>query len=322
MAFARLIPNDIDVPFLDHRRAALIASVLAFALSCVFLIAPGLNLGIDFRGGVLIDIETPQEPDIERIRTAVNGLGLGGDVQVQRAVDRLRPNAVLIRVEAQEGEGAEAEAAQQRARDAVLRALSGLYPSLDESTASVEVVGPKVSGELVRAGAIAMALALLLMLLYIWGRFERRFSMGAIVALVHDVVITLGVFAIAGLEFNLSIIAALLTIVGYSMNDTVVLYDRVREEMRRFKKKDVAEIINLAINKTLSRTLMTSLTTLLALIALFVIGGQVLRGFSFAMILGVVIGTYSSIFVAAPILLLTGVSQTTLDDPAADAEPA
>ncbi len=322
MAFTRLIPNDINVPFLDHRRAALIASALAFALACVFFVTPGLNLGIDFRGGVLIDIETPEEPDVERIRTAVNGLGLGGDVQVQRAVDRLRPNAVLIRVEAQEGEGAEAETAQQRARDAVLRALSGLYPTLDESTASVEVVGPKVSGELVRAGAIAMVLALLLMLTYIWVRFERRFSIGAIVALVHDVVITLGVFAFARLEFNLSIIAALLTIVGYSMNDTVVLYDRVREEMRRFKKKDVADIINLAINKTLSRTLMTSLTTLLALIALFVIGGQVLRGFSFAMILGVVIGTYSSIFVAAPILLLTGVTQGALDDQAIDAEPA
>lgn len=320
MAFARLIPTNVNIPFLAQRRVATIVSALAFALSCVLIVAPGLNLGIDFRGGVLVDIETPEPPDVERIRVTLGDLGLGGDIQVQRASDALRQNAVLIRVEAQEGEGAAAETAQQRARDAVLGALSGLYPGLDESTASVEVVGPKVSGELVRAGVTAVVLALLLMLAYIWFRFEAwQYSVGAVVALVHDVVITLGVFAATGLEFNLSIIAALLTIVGYSMNDTVVLYDRIREKIRRFKKIELVELVNMAVNKTLARTLMTSLTTLLALVALFVIGGQVLRGFSFAMILGVLIGTYSSIFVAAPMLLFTGLPREAL---ASAAEPA
>ncbi len=312
MLFAQMVPADINIPFLKYRQTALIASVVAVVLSVFALVYPGLNFGIDFRGGVLVDVETPGEPDVEAIRTAVNNLGLGGDVQVQRAADQQRPNAVLIRVEAQAGEGAEAEIAQQEARGAVLAALVELYPQLNPADARVEVVGPKVSGELIQAGVMAVVLALVCMLAYIWWRFEWQFSVGAIAALVHDVLITLGLFALLRLEFNLSIIAALLTIVGYSMNDTVVVYDRIREKIRRYKKMELVELINFAINKTLARTLMTSVTTLIALVALFVIGGQVLRGFSFAMILGVLIGTYSSIFVAAPILLLTGIRREAL----------
>lgn len=320
MAFARLVPADVNVPFLAARHVAMAISMAAMVISAIALVTPGLNLGIDFRGGVLIDIETPEEPDVEAIREAVNGLGLGGDVQVQRAADQQRPNAVLIRVEAQAGEGVEAELAQQSARGVVLDALDVLYPNLNRADARVEVVGPKVSGELIRAGVTAVILALLFMLAYIWFRFEWQFSLGAIAALVHDVVITLGIFALLRLEFNLPIIAALLTIVGYSMNDTVVVYDRIREKLRRYKKMELVELVNFAINKTLARTLMTSITTLIALVALFAIGGQVLRGFTFAMILGVLIGTYSSIFIAAPVLLLTGVRREAMQ--VAQQEPA
>ncbi|HIF11156.1 MAG TPA: protein translocase subunit SecF [Sneathiellales bacterium] len=173
----------------------------------------------------------------------------------------------------------------------------------------VEFVGPKVSGELIRAGTLAIVLAVVAMLIYIWFRFEWQFSVGAVVALVHDVALTIGLFSIAGLEFNLSIIAAILTIVGYSMNDTVVVYDRVRENLRKFRRMELTELLNLSINDTLSRTTMTSLTTMLALLSLFFFGGEVIRGFTAAMIWGVVVGTYSSIFVAAPLLLILGVDR-------------
>ncbi|MHA7871894.1 MAG: protein translocase subunit SecF, partial [Hyphococcus sp.] len=181
----------------------------------------------------------------------------------------------------------------------------------------VDVVGPTVSGELIQKGAIAVALAIGMMLIYIWFRFEWQFSLGAIAALVHDVVITLGMFAVTSLEFNLSIIAAILTIVGYSMNDTVVVYDRVRENLRKFKSKPLEAVLDLSINDTLSRTVMTSVTTLLALGALLLLGGEVLRGFTFAMIWGIVIGTYSSIFVASPFLMATGVKRDWSSQPAA-----
>ncbi|MBD3669128.1 MAG: protein translocase subunit SecF, partial [Kangiella sp.] len=173
----------------------------------------------------------------------------------------------------------------------------------------VEVVGPKVSAELVEAGTLAVVIAVLLMLVYIWFRFEWQFSVGAVLALVHDVVLTIGIFSVLQLEFNLSIIAAILTIVGYSMNDTVVVYDRIREKLRKYKKMDLGDLLDLAINKTLSRTVMTSVTTLLALASLYIFGGEVIRGFTFAMMWGVVVGTYSSIFVAAPLLLILGVKR-------------
>jgi preprotein translocase SecF subunit len=274
------------------------------AISIGALVTRGLNFGIDFRGGSIIEIQTDGPADLTAIRTLLGELQLG-DVQVQQFG---APSDVLINIEQQDGsDDIGAEIAQQQAADRVKLALEESFPGVD--IRRTEVVGPNVSGELVPAGALSVVVALALMLLYIWWRFEWQFSVGAVLALAHDVILTMGMFAITQLEFNLSIIAAILTIVGYSMNDTVVVYDRIREKMRKYKKMLLEELLNLAINKTLSRTIMTSVTTLLALVSLFILGGEALRGFSFAMIWGVVIGTYSSIFVAAPLLLITGVNR-------------
>jgi len=226
-----------------------------------------------------------------------------GDVQVQTFGE---PTDLLIKVEQQdETDELTNEQAQQAASALVLAALQEIAP--DFELRRTEVVGGQVSGELVRAGTFAVIGALFFMLIYIWFRFEWQFAVGAVAALAHDVILTIGMFALVQIEFNLSIIAAILTIVGYSMNDTVVVYDRIRENMRRYKKLALPELLNGAINQTLSRTTMTSVTTLIALFSLFFLGGEVLRGFSFAMIWGVFIGTYSSIFIAAPILIITGV---------------
>jgi len=202
--------------------------------------------------------------------------------------------------------------AQQVALKSVQDAVIALYPEVDntENTLSVQVLGTKVSGELKTKGAMAVILALMMVLIYIWFRFEWQFGLGAVVALAHDVILTIGVFSLTELEFNLSIVAAILTIVGYSLNDTVIVYDRIRENLRKFKKKPLDEVLNLSINDTLSRTILTSMTTMLALVALYVWGGTGLHGFAFAMIWGVFVGTYSSIFVASPVLLLLGVNRT------------
>lgn len=244
----------------------------------------------------MIEIETPEAADISAIRTQLNGLGLG-DVQVQTFG---APNDVLIRIQSQGGEpGSDQEV------------VTLVKNELGESVQyrRVEVVGPKVSGELVNSGVTAVVLAVALMLVYVWFRFEWQFSIGAVLALVHDVITTIGIFSLLQIEFSLPIIAAILTIVGYSMNDTVVVYDRVRENLRKYKRMDLGELIDKAINETLTRTTMTALTTLLALFALYIFGGEVIRGFTFAMIWGVIIGTYSSIFVAAPVLLILGVKR-------------
>lgn len=292
----KLIPDDTHIPFIRSRYLALGASTLAVIASMVLVAVMGLNFGIDFRGGTLIEIGTEGPADIADLRSRLSGLELG-EVQIQSFG---APDDVLIRVETQPG-GA---AAQQAVVDAVRAELGA-----EVEYRRVEVVGPTVSGELIEAGILAIVLAVGMMLIYIWFRFEWQFSVGAVVALVHDVLITLGLFAVLQLEFNLSIIAALLTIVGYSMNDTVVVYDRVREKLRKYKRLPLADLLDQAVNKTLSRTVMTSLTTLLALFALYFFGGEVIRGFTFAMIWGIVIGTYSSIFVAAPLLLLLGVKR-------------
>lgn len=318
----RFLPEKLDYKFIKRAKFAFILSATLIVISIGSLATRGLNFGIDFAGGVQIDVQTPSAPDLDAIRGAVSALNLGQPV-VQEASDPLRENAVFIRLPAQsdgpapEGEdAAEAERAEQRAADAVKAALVRLYPDIDLSTASVAVVGPKVSNELIQDGVVALLIALAAMLLYIWVRFEKEFSLGAIAALAHDVIITLGVFSMLQMEFGLAIVAALLTIIGYSMNDTVVVFDRVREEMRKYKTMALPELLDMAINRTLSRTVMTSLTTLLALISLFVLGGQVLRGFAFAMIFGVIIGTYSSIFVAAPVLNVLGVRRQPLTDDA------
>lgn len=290
----RLIPAKTEIAFVAYRRWAFAASLVGVLGVLVVFALNGLNYGIDFRGGIMIEVRLEAPADLGRMRAALGGLGLG-EVALQEFGE---PTDVLIRVQRQEG----GEAAQQRAVAVVKEALaSGIGGRTDYRR--VEFVGPKVSRELVLAGATAVLAAIAAMLVYVWFRFEWQFSIGAVMALVHDVVLTIGMFSITGLEFNLSIIAAILAIVGYSMNDTVVVYDRVRENLRKYKAMELGSLLDLSINDTLSRTTMTSLTTLLALFSLYFFGGEVIAGFTLAMIWGVVVGTYSSIFVAVPLLL-------------------
>jgi len=323
----KLVPEDTKIPFTRWRAIAASISAALVAASIFAVATIGLNFGVDFRGGVTIEVADDEPIDLGSVRSAVLALNLG-DVKVQEIQDFAGgEEGVVVFIEQQDvaedaaGDGAEGETgdasadadkahenAQQAASEKVQAALRELLGDGIEFR-KIDVVGPTVSGELIQRGVIAIVLAITMMLVYIWFRFEWQFSVGAIVALIHDVIITLGVFAVTRLDFNLAIIAAILTIVGYSMNDTVVVYDRVRENLRKFKKLDLRELIDLSINNTLSRTIMTSITTLLALVALYIIGGEVLRGFTFAMIFGVLIGTYSSIFVASPLLLMTGVKR-------------
>ena len=310
MAFGlvSLIPNDAGIPFIRGRFIAFGFSILLILGSIGAYFANGINFGIDFTGGIQMEIETPGEIDLAQIREIAGGLELGtADVQGFGQASQ-----ALIRLQALEGEGLDVEAAQQNARQTLQLALEEQIPGVEILAA--DVLGAKVSGELQIAGLLSVSVALVLMLIYIWFRFEWQYSVGAVLALIHDVIITVGLFAVTQMEFNLSTVAAILTIVGYSMNDTVVVYDRIRENLRKFKKKEIGEVLNLSINDTLSRTILTSFTTLLALFALFTIGGPTLQGFSAAMIFGIAIGTYSSIFVAAPILMLTKVNREANDD--------
>lgn len=281
-----------------------ISAVLIVVGFSSFLIQ-GLNYGIDFRGGTTIRTESAQPVDVAAYRDAMVPAGFG-DVSITEVFDPTfgpERNVAMVRIEAQEGD----EAVTPETILAVEQALRTVDPNM--TFPSVESVGPKVSGELIQTAAIAVVLAIAAVLIYIWMRFEWQFAVGAVAALVHDVVLTLGIFSELQIKFDLAIIAALLTIVGYSINDTVVVFDRVRENLRKYKKKDFAEVLNLSINETLSRTMMTSVTTLLALIALFILGGDVIRGFVFAMIWGIIVGTYSSVFVASTVLLWLGVKR-------------
>jgi len=300
----KLVPAQTEWDFLGGSRIAFGLSAAAMIASVILFLVLGLNYGIDFRGGTTFRTVAEREVVIAEYRTALVPLGLG-DVSITEVFDPAKPdqNVTQIRIEAQEGD----EAVTSETSAAVLSALQGTDPSL--RFVSVESVGPKVSGELIQAAAIAVLLAIGAVLVYIWLRFEWQFSLGAVAALVHDVAITIGIFSLLQIKFDLAIIAALLTIVGYSLNDTVVVFDRVRENLRKYKKKDLKDVLNLSINETLSRTVMTSVTTLLALVSLLVLGGDVIRGFVFAMILGVVTGTYSSVFVASAILLRLGVKR-------------
>ncbi len=290
----RIIPDKTDVPFLRLRRGFFIFSAVLIVLSIVLLFVKGLNFGIDFEGGILIEVGTEQTADIAGMRATLGDLGLG-EVSLQEFGS---DTDVLIRIERQPGDAEAQQAAITVVRNALEKNFGG-----GMTYRRTEFVGPKVGAELIQAGIIAMALSIALMLVYIWFRFELPFAIGAIVALVHDVVLTLGMFALFGLEFNLAIVAAILLIVGYSMNDTVVVYDRVRENLRKYKKMPLVELLNVSVNDTLSRTVMTSLTTLLALAALLIFGGEVIRDFTIAMIWGVVVGTYSSVFIAAAALM-------------------
>ena len=285
--------------FSSKFKYANILSLILFALSVILIFFKGLNYGIDFKGGTLIELRS-NNIEAALIRDTLKNMNLG-DVNVKKFG---KEGDFLIKVEQKEDNN---------------KFIPEIKKNLSESLNSevnfrrVENVGPKVSAELLQSGIIAISLSLTAMLFYIWIRFEWQFSIGSIIALFHDVVITLGIFSLLSLEINLSIIAAVLTIVGYSMNDTVVIYDRIRENLGKYHKLDISNIANLSINETLSRTIITSVTTLLALFSIFILGGEILRGFSFAMILGVLIGTYSSIFVASPILKFFKVSYKTLE---------
>ena len=275
-------------------------SLLLFILSILFIFFKGLNYGIDFKGGTLIELRS-DNTDASTIRTLLNNMDLG-DVNVKKFGQE---GDYLIKVEQKEDDN-------NKIIPKIKKNLSDNL-SAEVNFRRVENVGPKVSSELLQSGIIAISLSLAAMLFYIWIRFEWQFSIGSIIALFHDVVITLGVFSVLSLEINLSIIAAALTIVGYSMNDTVVIYDRIRENLNKYNRLNISEIADLSINDTLARTIITSATTLLALLSIFILGGEILRGFSFAMILGVVIGTYSSIFVASPMLKFFKVTYKTLE---------
>ncbi len=288
----QFIPPGLDLRLIAWRYVAYAFSAVLIAVSIISFAVQGLNFGIDFTGGTLIEIRTEVPADIAEMRAKLSALNLGISLQ-----EFGTPTDVLIRTQAQEGD----EQAQAAAVELVRQALgSGV------DFRRVEYVGPQVGEELVRAGFMAIGFALLSILVYITFRFEWQFGVGAVMALLHDIVATVGIFSLTQMEFNLTTVAAVLTIVGYSINDTVVIFDRVRENLRRYKSLPITEILNRSVNQTLSRTLLTSVTTLLALIALYVLGGEVIRGFTFAMIWGVIIGTYSSVFIAVPVLIRLG----------------
>ncbi len=301
----RLVPQETNIDFFRYARATMGLSVVAMIASVVLWLTIGLNFGIDFRGGTTIRTEAVQAVDTGLYRGALEPLGLG-DVSISEVFDPAfgaDKNVAMIRIQAQEGQ----ESVTGDVIAEVEAALQAIDPTL--TFTSVESVGPKVSGELIQTAVIAVLAALGAILVYIWLRFEWQFSVGAVVALFHDVILTIGIFSLLQIRFDLATIAALLTIVGYSINDTVVIFDRLRENLRKYKKKPLIDVMNLSVNETLSRTLMTSGTTLLALIALLALGGDVIRGFVFAITWGVIVGTYSSVYVAKNVVLMLGVKR-------------
>lgn len=290
-------PHDLRIPFMRYKGLCLWLSIVAMALSLALFFTRGLNYGVDFKGGSMIEVQSKTGPaDVAALRDKLGRLGLGG-VQIQSFG---APTDVLIRLEEQPG----GEGTQQAALNKVLEALGDQY-----TQRRVEVVGPAVSSELRTTGFIAVLASLVAIVAYVWFRFEWQFAVGAIVALTHDVLLTVGIFSLLQLEFDLSIVAALLTILGYSVNDTVVVSDRIRENLRKYKRMELNELLNLSINETLSRTVLTGVTAIVVLISLYIFGGEVLRNFNFAMLFGVVVGTYSSVFIAAPLLGYLGIKR-------------
>jgi len=293
------IPKDIKFSLFYKRLNIL--SFLLIILSISFLVFKGLNFGVDFKGGTLIEIRIESSNvNIKDIRKSFLKMDLG-DVTIKKFGQE---NDYIVKIESQDSKN-------ENFIESINSKLSSSL-GLDVNFRRVESVGPKVSSELLRDGLLAISLSLAAMLFYIWIRFEWQFSLGAILALIHDVIITLGIFSLLSYEINLSIVAAILTIVGYSMNDTVVIFDRIRENLKKYSNIAIYNLCDISINETLSRTLITSITTLLALLSIFIFGGEILKGFSFAMIVGVIIGTYSSVFVATPMLTYTKVSQKTI----------
>ncbi len=312
----QFIPDDFSFDFLRLRYVAFVLSALLVIGSIGLTVEKGLNFGIDFTGGTVIEIKTPTDaPVLSNMRAVLDELGLGA-MSIQTFGE---PDDILIRLPQQAGDNDAQQAAIERVKES-LDTLFAEDGAVDYRR--VEYVGPQVGEELKKAGALAVLYSLIGILVYISFRFEWQFGLAAIVALAHDAIATIGFFALTQMEFNLSTVAAILMIAGYSINDTVVVFDRIRENLRKYKKKPLIELFNLSTNQMLSRTLMTSFTTLLALIALWYFGGDVIRGFIDALIFGIVIGTYSSVFVAAPVLLLFGIRPATEegDDTATEEE--
>ena len=289
------------IPFSNFYKIFNLTSSILIVISILLLLFKGLNYGVDFKGGTLIEIRTANNSvSISNLRKSFNKMNLG-DVSVKQFG---KQNDFIVKFEKQ-------SPGKEIVIDNIKKDLSKSIGNIFEFR-RVESVGPKVSSELLKSGVIAIALSLSAMLIYIWIRFEWQFSIGAIIALFHDVIVTLGFFSLFSFEINLSIVAAVLTIVGYSMNDTVVIFDRVRENLRKYSDIKIFDLTNISINQTLSRTIITSITTLLALLSIYIFGGEILKGFSLAMILGVIFGTYSSIYIANPILVFLRVSQRTI----------
>lgn len=310
MRLLKLVPDDTNIGFLRWRNIAVGLSVVMILASIALVVIRGLNFGVDFAGGLMMEVRFEQEARLDELRSTVNSAG-AGSASIQTFGDA---NTVSIRLPLPPGD----EAAVQRVVAQVQDTIRAKSP--DASFRSTETVSGKVSGELVNAGAFAILFAMIGISIYIWFRFEWQFGVGALFALLHDVALTMGFFAVTQIEFDLNIVAAILTIVGYSLNDTIVVYDRVRENLRKYRKMGMAELLDLSLNETLPRTIVTSLTMIIALATLVFFGGSVLFGFSITMLLGIIIGTYSSIFIAAPILIWLGVGPQSFLAQSASAE--
>ncbi len=294
------IAKNINFDFMVVRKKALIFSAILILISIVALATRGLNLGIDFTGGTVIEVGYPQAAELTEVRSLLNEAGYEGAIVQHFGT----ASDVLIRIAPQEG------VSNADISSGVLNALMG--DGSDVEMRRVEFVGPQVGDELTEDGGLAILYALFGILIYVSFRFEKRFAVGSVVALVHDVVITLGFFSVTQVEFDLSVLAAILAVIGYSLNDTIVVFDRIRENFRKMRKGTSVEVVNRSLNQTLSRTLVTSLTTLLVLVALFLFGGEIISAFSLALIVGVIVGTYSSIYIASPTILLLGISKADL----------
>lgn len=306
MKLLKLIPDETQIPFTKWRWHALVVTLAAFvgSLFAIF-VAPGLNFGVDFRGGITIEVEDTTPIDLGTVRNAVGALNFG-NFKVQEFGS---PEQIVVAIEASAAEGhANADIGQQKVAEQVQTALRTALGD-DVKFERVEVVGPTVSRELTNRGFLAVAAATGMMLLYIWIRYQLQWGAGAVLGVIHDSVITVGLIALFQFSFDLNVVAAILTVIGYSVNDTVVVYDRIRENLRKYRKMPLAELIDLSLNETLTRTVVTGGTSILALASLVAFGGEVLRGFCFAIMFGIIVGTYSSLFVAAPFLLLTGVKR-------------
>ena len=297
----RLISDNTSIKFIKLKLVTFSISTILSIASIFVVFFIGLNLGIDFKGGILLEVRTSSNITISSIRNEISNLNIG-EISIQEFG---KDSDYLIRIERQEGP----DSAQQIAVEAIKASLDKAFAK-DIEYRRLEYVGPTVSKDLVSDGFMAIIFAIIAMLAYIWFRFELPFAIGAIVALMHDIILTMGLFAILGLEFNLATVAAILLIIGYSMNDTVVVYDRIRENLRKFKKMNLNDLLDKSINETLSRTINTTVTTILALGALYLFGGQIIANFAFAMLWGIVVGTYSSIFIASNILVYVNVRRS------------